>query len=208
MGSINLGRVKGDKGISMRYRGAWNDTAGYVNDDTYIDMAVHDGSLWICKKSNSGYNPELYSEFWEIVAQGQKNSKILWTGYAPPGSTTTFNIPKDCFHNSENTLTLVIEGFVKNPGYAPASDGNAMVSLSFAAASHDCPYAPYTYDGGPYTYITSSEVTSENDSGNGIRIGAKKVADIRYATCDIQNDTSITRGLIITCISAYVPSEA
>lgn len=205
MASINLGRVKGDKGISMRYRGTWNDTAGYVNDDAYTDMVAHNGSLWICKCSNSGFNPEAYSDFWEIVAQGQKNSKILWSGYFNQGTGVSFNVPRDCFHNAENTLNLVIEGFVKNPGYAPASDGNAMVSLSFSSKSDDCPYESFKYNGGPYTYITTSEVTSDNASGSGIKISAKKVADARYATCDVVNDIS---NLIITCISAYVPSEA
>lgn len=208
MPSINLGHVKGDKGTSVRYRGTWNDTAGYVNDESYIDMVTYDGSLWICNLSNSGVSPDR-SGFWDIVAQGQKNSRILWSGYALPGSTISFNVPKDCFHNEENTLTLVIEGYMYNQGYLPVSDGVVIASLSFPAASHDFPYQPYTYGDDSCLYIAGSDVTNEGSlAATGIKIRARKVTDTRYATCDVQNDTLTGKGFIITCVSAYVPSEA
>lgn len=69
MPSINLGRVKGDKGVSMRNRGEWNSTAKYLNDDQYIDFVSHNGSLWTCLTTNTNIEPSDTANVWDLAVK-------------------------------------------------------------------------------------------------------------------------------------------
>lgn len=70
MATIDLGQVKGDKGISLRNRGAWNSTAQYVNNTEYVDIVSYGGSLWICAATNTNSTPSKTNSKWDIAAEG------------------------------------------------------------------------------------------------------------------------------------------
>lgn len=69
MAQIDLGKVVGNPGVSIRYRGTWNGTAQYVNNASYIDTVYHNGSLWVCKQTNTNQTPA-DGTYWSIGAQG------------------------------------------------------------------------------------------------------------------------------------------
>lgn len=70
MAQIDLGRVVGDTGTSLRYRGDWTAATEYRNDAVYIDLVAHDDCLWICKATNTGQEPARESDYWDLAAQG------------------------------------------------------------------------------------------------------------------------------------------
>lgn len=67
---IDLGRVAGDTGTSMRYRNSWANGIEYVHNDQYIDMVTHAGSLWVCNTTNTSQEPTEESETWHLAARG------------------------------------------------------------------------------------------------------------------------------------------
>ena len=73
MPSINLGKVKGEKGISLRNRGEWNSTTKYLNDANYIDMVSHNGNLWTCLVTNTNVEPAEASDKWNLSAKSVSN---------------------------------------------------------------------------------------------------------------------------------------
>lgn len=81
MAQIDLGRVVGDTGTSIRYRGDWESTVEYLNNNTYIDTVAHDDCLWICKVANANQEPTRESTYWDMAAAG--------TGVYASGSTET-----------------------------------------------------------------------------------------------------------------------
>ena len=70
MPSINLGKVVGDKGTSLRYRGKWNAAAQYINDGHFIDLVAHQGSLWTCLVTNSSTEPGTGGPEWDVSVTG------------------------------------------------------------------------------------------------------------------------------------------
>ena len=78
MPQIDLGKVVGDTGVSLRFRGEWNDVAEYVNGSNYIDLATHNGSLWICDSTNTNQEPSGSSEYWSVAAQGMAEKPIIY----------------------------------------------------------------------------------------------------------------------------------
>lgn len=73
MPSVNLGKVKGDKGVSLRNRGEWNSTTKYLNDANYIDMVSHNGNLWTCLVTNTNVEPAEASDKWNLSAKSVSN---------------------------------------------------------------------------------------------------------------------------------------
>lgn len=69
---IDLGKVVGDPGASMRFRGEWNGGAEYFNNASYVDTVTHHGSLWVCKQTNTGQEP-IEGDYWGIGAQGNSD---------------------------------------------------------------------------------------------------------------------------------------
>lgn len=67
MPSINLGKVVGDKGTSIRNRGAWNSTAEYFCDEHFVDFVTHKGSLWMCANTNSDSEPSDDNINWTLA---------------------------------------------------------------------------------------------------------------------------------------------
>lgn len=66
---IDLGKVVGDPGASMRFRGEWNSGSEYFNNASYVDTVTHHGSLWVCKQTNTGQEP-IEGDYWGIGAYG------------------------------------------------------------------------------------------------------------------------------------------
>lgn len=66
---IDLGKVVGDPGASMRFRGEWNSGSEYFNNSSYVDTVTHNGSLWICKVTNTGHEP-IEGDYWGMGAYG------------------------------------------------------------------------------------------------------------------------------------------
>ena len=114
MPTINLGRVKGDTGTSMRNRGVWAASTAYVNNSQYMDVVTNGGNSYVCKTSHTS-GSSFSATNWTMIAQKGATGA---TGATPTikagtatsldataaptvsattsGSTTTFNfgIPK------------------------------------------------------------------------------------------------------------------
>ena len=117
MPQIDLGKVTGDKGTSVRNRGNWVANTAYINDDFFIDYVSNAGNMYACKTSHT--SGSFFSDTnWELVVKkGEKgdpgnkgDTPIIQAGTATSldatdaptvsattsGNTTTFNfgIPK------------------------------------------------------------------------------------------------------------------
>lgn len=153
---------------------------------------------------------------WHVVgglpqAQADKlpQNKMLWRGALQSGGSIEFNIPKNCFHNEESIVTLVVESHYKKTVDVANYGTNAiMIPLSFpdptGTANEDL--YPYSNNGAAVAtiYQLMNGFTEIRDLL--LDISVKKVADSRYAVCNILYN-STKEGIIVTCISAYVPSE-
>lgn len=75
MPTIDLGRVKGDTGVSMRSKGSWTPSTAYVNNSQYIDVVTNGGNSYACKTSHTS-GSTFSSDNWNLVAQkGAKGDK-------------------------------------------------------------------------------------------------------------------------------------
>lgn len=75
MPTIDLGKVKGDTGVSMRSRGAWTASTSYVNNTQYIDVVTNGGSSYSCKTTHTS-GTTFSNENWNLIAQkGDKGDK-------------------------------------------------------------------------------------------------------------------------------------
>lgn len=68
MPTINLGRVKGDTGTSMRNRGAWAASTAYVNNSQYMDVVTNGGNSYVCKTSHTS-GSSFSATNWTMIAQ-------------------------------------------------------------------------------------------------------------------------------------------
>ena len=69
---------KGDKGISMRVKGAWTAGTAYVNDASYIDIVTKDGNTYACKESHSSSSFDTAK--WTMIAQKGATGSYRATG--------------------------------------------------------------------------------------------------------------------------------
>ena len=92
---IDLGKVVGDPGTSMRFRGEWDNGSEYFNNASYVDTVTHHGSLWVCKQTNTGQEP-IEGDYWGIGAYGTEtgfDATITipasgWVGVSAPFAQT------------------------------------------------------------------------------------------------------------------------
>lgn len=87
---IDLGKVVGDPGASMRFRGEWNSASEYFNNSSYVDTVTHHGSLWVCKQTNTGQEP-IEGDYWGIGAQGNSDLNALDVTYDNESSGLSSN---------------------------------------------------------------------------------------------------------------------
>lgn len=80
MAEVNLGRVKGDKGTSIRNRGSWNDVEKYINDKMFIDIVEHGGNMWMCKETNEAIEPAIDKAEWTMMVEGRGEVQFVEAG--------------------------------------------------------------------------------------------------------------------------------
>lgn len=71
-GGSGASGAKGDKGVSMRLKGAWQDSTQYVNDGQYIDVVTKDGNTYGCIKSHTSATSSIEPSngtYWVVLAQ-------------------------------------------------------------------------------------------------------------------------------------------
>ena len=77
---------QGNQGVSLRNRGAYSDSATYVNNDTYIDLVHYQGNVYAPKVSEvSGVLPTNVSYFDLFVSRGERGNGI--TGVEKTGTS-------------------------------------------------------------------------------------------------------------------------
>lgn len=149
MPKVNLGRVKGDKGVSMRNRGEWNSTAKYLNDEHYIDFVSHNGSLWTCLATNVNVEPSDTAVEWNLAAksidtvyfaQASKRENII----SGESASTAFgkiakwfaDIKSAAFYSVVKSLNITEEGYLMD-GKTAAEAFAELNSKSIIEAGHN-----------------------------------------------------------------------
>lgn len=111
---IDLGKVVGDPGASMRFRGEWNGESEYFNNSSYVDTVTHHGSLWVCKQTNTGQEP-IEGDYWGIGAYGTET-----------GFDTTITIPATGWSgvSAPFAQTVTVSGMTYNKAIVYAVQSN------------------------------------------------------------------------------------
>lgn len=119
---IDLGKVVGDPGASMRFRGEWNNESEYFNNASYIDAVTHNGSLWICKVTNTNQVPAT-GTYWGIGAQGMAEDNMVFSAYSAFPSVGDEN--KLYIDNTVNPALIYIWN---GSAYIPAGGGGEITA--------------------------------------------------------------------------------
>lgn len=119
---IDLGKVVGDPGASMRFRGDWNNESEYFNNASYIDAVTHNGSLWICKATNTNQVPAI-GTYWGIGAQGMAEDNMVFSAYSAFPSVGDEN--KLYIDNTVNPALMYIWD---GSAYVPAGGGGEVAA--------------------------------------------------------------------------------
>lgn len=141
---IDLGKVVGNPGASMRFRGEWLSGSEYFNNESYIDTVTHNGSLWICKTTNTGQEP-IEGDYWGMGAYGTVTGfdatislpATGWSGSSAPyaqtvsvsGMTATKAVVYALVSNSETPTDTENSNYGKITGISQNTD-----SVTFYAA--------------------------------------------------------------------------
>ncbi len=134
--------------------------------------------------------------------QDQKDQiKTLWSGTMVSG-TISFNVPQECFHENESTLTLLIEAAGNGSG---KGDMTAVVSIRLEPTDISNPNVDT--EGFVYKSLYVTEIVQNLATGNEITVRAKKVSDSRYAVCNIEFNAMSGNPIVLTCISAIIPTK-
>lgn len=119
---IDLGKVVGEPGASMRFRGEWNNESEYFNNASYIDAVTHNGSLWICKVTNTNQVPAT-GTYWGIGAQGMAEDNMVFSAYSAFPSVGDEN--KLYIDNTVNPALMYIWN---GSAYVPAGGGGEVAA--------------------------------------------------------------------------------
>lgn len=119
---IDLGKVVGDPGASMRFRGEWNSESEYFNNSSYIDAVTHNGSLWICKVTNTNQTPA-EGTYWGLGAQGMAEENMVFSAYSAFPSVGDEN--KLYIDNTVNPALMYIWD---GSAYVPAGGGGEVAA--------------------------------------------------------------------------------
>lgn len=141
---VDLGKVVGNPGTSMRFRGEWLSGSEYFNNESYIDTVTHNGSLWICKTTNTGQEP-IEGDYWGMGAYGTVTGfdatisipATGWSGSSAPyaqtvsvsGMTATKAVVYALVSNSETPTDTENSNYGKITGISQNTD-----SVTFYAA--------------------------------------------------------------------------
>lgn len=119
---VDLGKVVGDPGASMRFRGDWNNESEYFNNASYIDAVTHNGSLWICKTTNTNQTPA-EGTYWGLGAQGMAEENMVFSAYSAFPSVGDEN--KLYIDNTVNPALMYIWD---GSAYVPAGGGGEVAA--------------------------------------------------------------------------------
>lgn len=119
---IDLGKVVGNPGASMRFRGEWNSESEYFNNASYIDAVTHGGSLWICKVTNTNQAPAT-GTYWGIGAQGMAEDNMVFSAHSAFPSVGDEN--KLYIDNTVNPALIYIWN---GSAYIPAGGGGEVAA--------------------------------------------------------------------------------
>lgn len=190
-----------------------------VNGETALEI-LYDGDLLSADQLSGVMEFVSDSRNWRVIGtlpKQEPEAKILWRGgLFPSGSTGEFAVAQEYFHNNNTTLTLVIESYLKSTADEAWTGNSAiMVSLSLGDPSdfgiNETEQEFYPYEDNEYAKANIYREVSERDTyvSNYLKmeIKVKKVVDGRYAICEAKVGTNSSEGIIVTCISAYVPKD-
>lgn len=119
---VDLGKVVGNPGASMRFRGEWNSESEYFNNASYIDAVTHGGSLWICKVTNTNQAPAT-GTYWGIAAQGMAEDNMVFSAHSAFPSVGDEN--KLYIDNTVNPALIYIWN---GSAYIPAGGGGKVAA--------------------------------------------------------------------------------
>lgn len=111
MSEIDLGKVVGGPGVSMRLRNAWTANTAYVNNDKYIDIVTNGGNSYACKTSHTSESTFSATNWTMIAQKGDKGNKgdIGITPTITAGTATSLDAtatPTVSSSTSGNTTTF------------------------------------------------------------------------------------------------------
>lgn len=175
MATIDLGMVKGDKGVSIRNRGEWNATAQYLNNEQFIDMVIHNGSLWSCLATNTKVEPTSTSIQWGLSAEGV--SVVYFTDATSrqnivSGERTTISFGKirkwfadlatSAFYSVANNLTTTAANMVLDARQGKAlKDQVDSLNADYTATKSKMDYVNTAYESGYKDNLTEISVANK-----------------------------------------------
>lgn len=125
MPAINLGRVKGEKGTSIRNRGTWNEIEKYLSNEMFVDIVEHGGNMWLCNRTNENAEPAIGKEEWVMMVEGRgtvefEEAKARENIVSGEGIGKSFgkirkffsDLKEAAFRDVANNLTTTTEGSV------------------------------------------------------------------------------------------------
>lgn len=166
----------------------------------------------------------------QIEQSGQSGAKdgnkTLWRGALLVGGTIDFNVPEECYHNNNTTLTLFIECYKKTGSMQQVEPGARVITVSLCYGTlEDFGFAP-GFEDDPTAYLYTpklrgdlypfARVYGQPSSNTAILTGKvtldillSRTADVRWSHCTVQClfGDSYCEDTVITCISAYVPED-
>lgn len=119
---IDLGKVVGDPGASLRYRGEWSSGSEYFNNASYVDTVTHNGSLWICKTTNTGQAPA-EGAYWGLGARGMAEEILVFSAHS--AFPVTGDEDKLYIDNTVNPSLMYIWN---GSSYVPAGGGGKIAA--------------------------------------------------------------------------------
>lgn len=134
MAILDLGKVTGDNGTSMRYRGLWANGVEYVNNEQYMDVVTHGGCLWICSTTNTDEAPSEASTSWHLAASGMDNGADVSNAIAHFTVPETYSEP-ETGQTIADTVGKLIRG-IRDSKTTGGESGVLFGSTSTSAGYH------------------------------------------------------------------------
>lgn len=168
------------------------------------------------------YDIQVYGDFLDRIDEELfkgRGGQILWRGALLQGGSIQFTVPRECFHNQERTLTLILDGYYEQRMDIAKEGGNigiTGVTFCFGSASDfgtaypsgSAVYGPY--QDGDYNVVARIyrvDTAYGKIAALNAMIKVKKVPDTRYAVCTIDILENPNGAETIVGVYAIVPRE-
>ena len=168
------------------------------------------------------YDIQVYGDFLDRVDEelfkGQ-GGQILWRGALLQGGSVQFTVPRECFHNQERTLTLILDGYYDQRMDIAQEGGNIGITgvtfcfgstsdFGIAYPSGGVAYGPYQdSDNNVVAHIYRVDSVHERIAALNAMVKVRKVPDTRYAVCTIDILSYVNGSETIVGVYAIVPRE-